>query len=63
MHRDVGERRHGGAIFSLPFQKGEAVEKSSFHNSIMGDFMAYRDRLETNLYRYSGTQQIYNDFL
>jgi len=22
MHRDAGERRHGGAIAPLPFQKG-----------------------------------------
>jgi len=33
-----------------PSKRGEAVAKSSFHNSIIGNFMVYQDRLETNLY-------------
>jgi len=46
-----------------PSKRGEAVTKSSFHKSIIGNFMVYQDRLEANLCRYSGTQKIQNDFL
>jgi len=44
--RDVGERGHDWA---LPFQKEGNGAEVPFHKSIIGNFMVYQERLETNL--------------
>jgi len=36
-------------IAPCPFKRGETVEELSFHNSIIGNFIVYRDRIETTL--------------
>jgi len=46
-----------------PFKRGAIVVEVSFHNSIIGNFMVYQDRLETNLYSYLGIRKIQNEFL
>jgi len=46
--RDAGERVHDGA-FPLPFHKEGNVARGVFLWSIIGNFMAYQDRIETNL--------------
>ena len=35
-----------------PFKRGAAVVEVSYHNNIIGNFMVYQDRLETNLCSY-----------
>jgi len=40
--------------FPLPFQKGATGAEVPFHNSTIGEFMVYQDRLETNLLRLFG---------
>jgi len=35
----------------LSFQKGATGANVSFHNSIIGNFIAYQDPLETNLFQ------------
>jgi len=49
MHRDAGEWRHGGSIAPQPFKKGATGAEVLFHNSTIGNFMVYQDRLEINL--------------
>jgi len=44
----------GGGIAPLPFQKEATWAEVSFHNSIIGNFMVYQDRLETNLLQLFG---------
>jgi len=34
---------------SLPFQKGATGAEVPFHNSTIGEFMVYQDRLEIDL--------------
>jgi len=64
MHRNAREWRHGGAIYSSALSREEEkVAEVSFHNNIIGNFMVYQDRLETNLYSYLGTRKIQNQFL
>ena len=45
------------------FKRGATGTQVPFHNSIIGNFMVYQDRLEINIYSYSGTQIIQNNFL
>ena len=54
MSRDDAEWRHGGSIPPLPFQKGCNGAAVLFHNSIIGNFMVYQDRLEINLLQLFG---------
>ena len=53
-HRDAGERGHCTPAFS----KGATGAEVHFHNSIIGHFMVYQDRLETFYCSYSHTQNI-----
>ena len=49
MHRDAGEWRHGGGIVPSALSKGgQGGQKCLSHNSIIGNFMVYQDRLESN---------------
>jgi len=48
MHRDAGGWSDGGGISPLTFQKRATGAEVPFHNSIIGEFMVYQDRLETN---------------
>jgi len=43
-----------GAFPPLPFQKGCNGAAVPFHNSIIGNFMVYQDRLELNLLQQFG---------
>ena len=52
--KDAVGWRHGGGIATLPFQQGETGVEVPFHNSIIGTFMVYQDRLETNLLQLFG---------
>jgi len=63
MHRTAGEWRHGGPLPLLPFQRGAAVAEVFFHNNIIGNFMVYQYRLETNYCSILGTRKIQNEFL
>jgi len=54
MHRDAGGWMHGGGTAPLSFQKGETGTEVPFHNSIIGNFMVYQDRPETNLLQLFG---------
>jgi len=49
MLKDAVGWRHGLGIAILPFQQGKTGAEVPFHNSIIGNFMVYQDRLETNL--------------
>jgi len=49
MHMDAGGWRHGWSIAPLLFQKEATWAEVPFYNSIIGNFMDYQDRLETNL--------------
>jgi len=57
MHRDARGWRHGGGTAPLPFQKGATGAEVPFHTSIIGNFMVYQDRLETNLLQLFGHPQ------
>ena len=52
-----------GHLPLCPFKRWAALTEVSFHKNIIGNFMVYQDRLETNSYSYSDTQKIQNDFL
>jgi len=54
MHRDARGWRHGGGIAPLTFQKSATGAEVRFHNSIIGNFMVYQDRSETNLLQLFG---------
>jgi len=45
-----------------PFKRWAAVAEVSFHNNIIGNFMVYQDRLETNSYSFLGIRKIQNEF-
>jgi len=45
---------HGGGIAPLTFPKGATGTEVPFHNSIIGNFMVYQDRPETNLLQLFG---------
>jgi len=49
MHRDARGWMHGGGIAPLTFPKVATGMEVPFHNSIIGNFMVYQDRPETNL--------------
>jgi len=52
MTRDVGERWHDeGTALS---KKGAKRAEASFHNSIIGHFVVYKDRIERNLLQQCG---------
>jgi len=55
-----GMRKH---FLLCTFKRGATGTQVPFHNSIIGNFMVYQDRLEINIYSYSGTQIIQNNFL
>jgi len=46
-----------------PFKRGTTGAEMPFHNSIIGNFMVYQDRLAINIYSYLGPQIIQNNFL
>ena len=48
--RDAGERWNNGVTSPLPFPKGATGADVPFHNRIIGNFMVYQDRLETNFF-------------
>jgi len=43
--RDSGERWH---CLPIPTKEGRRGQKCCFHNSIIGNFMIYQDRIDTN---------------
>ena len=48
-NRDAGERGNGRSIASCPFKRGATGVEVPFHNNIIGNFMVYPYRIETNL--------------
>ena len=47
--KDAGERMHDRGIPPWPFIKGATGAQVRFYESIIGNFMACDDRIETNL--------------
>jgi len=55
-YRDAGEH----PIAPLPFQRGETGAEVPFYKIIIGNFMVYQDRIETNSCTYSRTHKLQN---
>jgi len=47
--KNAGERGNGRGISSLQYEKGETGTEVPFHDNIIGNFMVYQYRIETNL--------------
>jgi len=41
--------KNGGIVLPTFLKRGNGGVELSFHNSFIGNFMVYQDRLETNL--------------
>jgi len=52
-----------GHLPLCPFKRWAALTEVSFHKNIIGNFMVYQDRLETNSYSCLGTRKIQVEFL
>jgi len=52
-----------GHFLLCSFKTGTTGTEVPFHNSITGNIIVYQDRLEINMYSYSGSQMIQNNFL
>jgi len=52
-----------GPLPLCTIKRGAAVAEVTFQNNIIGNFMVYKDRLETNLCSYLGTRKIQNEFV
>ena len=47
--KNAGERGNGGGIPPRHFKRGETGDEAPFHSNIVGNFMDYQYRIETNL--------------
>jgi len=48
-YQGSGEQGNGGCIAPLPFKRGATGAEVPFYNYIIGHFMVYQNRIETNL--------------
>jgi len=55
--RDVREQENDGDIAPRALKRGQRGRKCLFHKSVMGNFMVYQDRFETNLLQIFAQQE------